>query len=69
VAASGNRELTGDRCEDELDFISKPNQDRDGNDGNKSQYQGVLDKSLAFLSPFLAAGHSLMIHLNNSIFF
>jgi hypothetical protein len=50
VAAPGNRELARDRCEDALDFISKPDQNRYCDDGNKSQYQGVLDEGLTFLA-------------------
>jgi len=54
VTASGIRELAVDRCEDGFDFISEPDQDGDGDDGNKSQDQGVLDEGLAFFAPFLA---------------
>jgi len=69
VAASGNRELAVDRREDDPDLSSEPNQNRDGNEGNKSQYQGVFNEGLAFLSSFLAVGHSFMIHLITPIFF
>jgi hypothetical protein len=54
VAASGVRELAADRGEDDFDFIPEPNQNRDGDDGNKGQDQGVLDEGLAFLTPSLA---------------
>jgi hypothetical protein len=53
VAASRNSELARDRGEDALDLIAKPDQNRDGDDGNKSQDQGILDKGLAFLVLFL----------------
>jgi len=62
VTALGNRELTVDRCEDDPDFTCEPDQNRDGDDGNKSQYQGVLDEGLAFLTPFLSAEFFFMIH-------
>lgn len=55
VAASGYRELARDRCEDVLDFISEPDQNRYCDDGNKGQYQGVFDEGLTFLSLFSAA--------------
>jgi len=61
VTALGVRELAADRCEDDFDFISEPDQNRDGDDGNKSQYQGVLDEGLAFLTPFLAE-YFLRVH-------
>ena len=54
VTASGVRELAVDGREDDLDFIPEPDQDRDGDDGNKSQDQGVFDEGLAFFAPFLA---------------
>jgi hypothetical protein len=47
VTASRNCELAGNRCEDALDLIAEPDQNRDGDNGNKSQDQGVLDQSLA----------------------
>ena len=56
MAASGNGELAGDRGEDALDLVAKPNQDRNGDDGNKSQDQGVLDEGLTFPGSLLAAG-------------
>jgi hypothetical protein len=62
VTASGIRELAVDRCEDDPDFTSEPDQNRNGNDGNKSQYQGVLDEGLAFLTPFLAGEYFFTIH-------
>ena len=61
MAASGNRELTGDRREDILYFVTQPDQHRDRDDGDKSQDQGVLDEGLAFLTPFLARYFS-MVH-------
>jgi hypothetical protein len=61
VAASGNRELAGDRCEDNLDFISEPDQNRYSDDGNKSQDQGVFDEGLAFFILSLAED-SFMVH-------
>jgi len=62
VAASCNRKLTRDCCEDALDFISEPDQNRYRDDGNKSQYQGVLDEGLAFFSLFWAAKYFFVIH-------
>jgi hypothetical protein len=62
VAASRNRELTGDRGEDGLDFISEPDQNRYGNDGNKSQDQGVFDEGLAFLTLLLVAEYFFIVH-------
>ena len=61
MTATGIRELAVDRGEDDPDFISEPDQNRDGDDGNKSQNQGVLDEGLAFLTPFLA-DYVFMIH-------
>jgi hypothetical protein len=68
VAAAGKRDLAGDRRENGFDLSSEPEKHRDGNDGNESQYQGVLDKGLALGSPFSPAGHSFEIHLSNPIF-
>ena len=54
MTTAGHRELTGDGGEDEFDLISKPDQNRDRNDGNESENQGVLGESLAafaFLGP------------------
>jgi hypothetical protein len=62
VAASGNRELAGDRGEDDPDFVSKPDQNRDGDDRNKSQDQSVLDESLAFPVFFLVAKYFFTVH-------
>ena len=63
MAAAGNRELAGDGGEDDPDLISQPDQHRDGDNGNKSQDQGVLDESLAFLplSP-ATADYLFVIH-------
>jgi len=61
VAASGHRELAGDRGEDDFNFISEPNQNRDGDDRNKSQYQCVLDKGLAFFL-LSAVKYSFIVH-------
>jgi hypothetical protein len=61
VTASGVRELAVDRGENDSDFISEPDQNRDRDDGNKGQDQGVLDEGLAFLTPSLAA-YFFMIH-------
>jgi len=60
VTASGNRELAGDRGEDGLNFITEPDQDRNRDNGNKSQDQGVLDESLA-LPTFPLAAHFLLL--------
>ena len=62
VTAAGIRELAADRGEDDPDFISKPDQNRDGDDGNKGQDQGVLDEGLAFSGSLLAAGLFFRIH-------
>ena len=58
MAACGNRKLATDRRKDDPDLSPDPDQNRDGNDGNKSQYQGVLDEGLAFLMPLLAGRNS-----------
>ena len=62
VTAPGDRELAVDGCEDNLDLSSEPNQNRDGNEGNECQDQGVLDEGLALLVSFLAGGDSFRIH-------
>jgi hypothetical protein len=63
VAAAGNRELAGDGGEDDFDFIAQPDQHRDGDDGNKSEDQGVLDESLAFPPlPPATADYLFVIH-------
>ncbi len=49
VAASGHRELAGDGREDDFDFIAQPDQNRNGDNRNEGEDQGVLDESLAFL--------------------
>ena len=49
MAASRNRELAGDGREDGFDFITEPDQNRNGDNGNKGQDQGVFDQGLAFL--------------------
>ena len=51
VTASRNGQLAGDRGEDDLQLIAEPDQDRNGDDGNKSEDQGVLDEGLTFLIP------------------
>jgi hypothetical protein len=69
VAASGNRELAGDRGKDDPDFISEPDQNRDGDYGNKSQDQSILDEGLAFPALFLAAEYFFTIHQISSWIF
>jgi hypothetical protein len=49
MAATGVRKLTVDSRENDFDLITEPDQDRDRDDGNKRQYQGVLDEGLTFL--------------------
>jgi hypothetical protein len=56
VAASGDRELAGNRGEDGLHLIAQRDQDRDGDNGNESENQGVLNESLAFLALHPAQG-------------
>ena len=65
MAASRNGELAGDRGEDALDLIAEPDQHRNGDDGNKSQNQGVFNQRLAFLVLFLAERlfHKGVLHL------
>ena len=63
MTAARNCELARDRRKDDFDFIAEPNQNRDGNDGNKGQDQGVLDEGLAFPVPFSATRCSLMIYV------
>jgi hypothetical protein len=53
VTASRNGQLAGDRGEDDLQLIAEPDQDRNGDDGNKSQDQGVFDEGLTFFIPIL----------------
>jgi hypothetical protein len=68
VTAFGDRKLAGDRREDEFYFTAKPDQNRDGDDGNKSQDQGVLDERLAFSGSPLAAGLFGGIHAIAQLF-
>ncbi len=51
VAASRNRELAGDCRENGFDLIAEPDQNRDGNDRDESQDQGVLNQCLTFFVP------------------
>jgi hypothetical protein len=62
VTAFGHRQLAGDRGEDKLDLIAEPEEDGNGDDGNKSQNQGVLDEGLAFSGSRLPTGLFLRIH-------
>jgi hypothetical protein len=49
MAASRYGKLAGDGREDGFDLITKPEQNRDRDHGNKSQNQRVFDESLTFL--------------------
>ena len=62
VTAFGDRKLTGDSRKDGFDYIPESDQNRNGDDGNKSQDQGVLDEGLAFSGSLLAAGLFFRIH-------
>jgi phosphoribosylanthranilate isomerase len=62
VTASGLCKLAGDGRKDALDLSPESDQNRDGDDGNKSQDQGVLDEGLAFSGSLLAAGLFFGIH-------
>ena len=62
MTAAGHRKLAGDSREDEFDLIPESDQNRNGDDGNKSQDQGVLDEGLAFSGSLLAAGLFFRIH-------
>lgn len=48
MTTSGNRKLAGDGGEDELDLISEPDENGDGNDRDKCEDQCVLHQGLAF---------------------
>jgi hypothetical protein len=62
VTAFGHRKLAGNRGEDALDLIAEPEEDGNGDDGNKGQDQGVLDEGLAFSgSPAKTLAKSPMI--------
>jgi hypothetical protein len=62
VTAFGDRKLAGDRRKDGTNFIPQSEQNRNGDDGNKSQDQGVLDEGLAFSRARLAARLIFGIH-------
>jgi hypothetical protein len=62
VTAAGHRKLAGDSRKDGFDLSPKPDQNRNGDDGNKSQDQGVLNEGLAFSESRLAAGLIFRIH-------
>ena len=62
VTAFGDRKLAGDCRKDGIYFVPKSEQNRNGDDGNKSQDQGVLDKGLPFSGSLLAAGLFFRIH-------
>jgi hypothetical protein len=66
VTASGHRKLAGDTRKDDLNFIPESDQNRNGDDGDKSQDQGVLDESLAFPRSLLPAGVFFRSHENYS---
>ena len=62
MAAAGDDKLARNRGEDQLHLISEPDQDRDRDHGNKSQDQGVLDKSLPPLVSRLATKWFPVMH-------
>ena len=64
MTAAGHRKLAGDSRKDGIDFMPQSEQNRNGDDGNKSQDQGVLDEGLAFSGSLLAAGLFFRIHTN-----
>jgi hypothetical protein len=46
VAAAGYRELARNRCEDDLDLVSKANQNRNRDNRDKGENQGILHEGL-----------------------
>lgn len=51
MAARSNGELAVDRGVDRPNRLAEPDQNRDGNDGNEGENQGILDQGLAFFIP------------------
>jgi hypothetical protein len=68
VTAFGHCKLAGDGRKDEFDLIAESDQNRNGDDGNESQDQGVLDECLAFSGSPMAARLSIRIHTIASFF-
>ena len=62
VTAAGHRKPAGDSRKHGINFMPQSEQNRNGDDGNKSQDQGVLDEGLAFSGSRSAAELLFRIH-------
>jgi hypothetical protein len=69
VTAFGLCKLAVNRRKDAPDCSPDSDQDRNGDDGNKSQNQGVLNKGLAFSQLLSAAVPFFSIHTIAQIVF